>query len=61
MGSNLNDHQFNVDCYMQMLHTNLMVTTNQKSLINMQRIKRKKPKYNRKSSETTAKQVIKWQ
>ena len=55
-----------------------MVTTYQNSLINMQRIKRKKYKYitkenqqtmkerktrkdQRKSSETTTKQEVKWQ
>jgi len=30
MGSNLSDHQLTIDCYMQMLYTNLVVTTNQK-------------------------------
>ena len=46
MASNLNNHQLNTDCYMQkMLHTSLMGTTNQKPLIDMQRIKRKKYKY----------------
>ena len=33
------DYQLNIVCYMQVLHTNLMVTTNQK--IGMQKIKRK--------------------
>lgn len=42
MGSNLNDHQLNTDCYMQKFHTNMMVAIYPKPLINMQRIKRKK-------------------
>ena len=46
MGSNLNDHKFNINCYMQKrLYTNLMVTTNHKPLIDTQRIKTKKSKY----------------
>ena len=79
MGSTTSDHQLNTDYYMQKrLYPNLMVTINQKILINMQRIKRKKSKYTtkenqqnmketktrkvqRKSPETTKKQVIKWQ
>ena len=52
MGSNLNDHQLNIDCYMQKrLYTNLMVTIYQKPLINMQRIKRKKSKYITKANQ----------
>ena len=39
------DHQLNIDCYWQMLRTNLMVTTNQEPVIDMQRIKRKESKY----------------
>ena len=46
MGSNLRDHQLNIDCYLQkMLYTNLIVTTNQKPIIDMQQIKMKKLKY----------------
>ena len=42
-GSNLNDHQLNIDCYMQKrLYRNLMVIVHQKPLINMQGIARKK-------------------
>ena len=79
MGSNLNNHQLNIDCYMQKKsYTNLVVTIYQKPLTDMQRIKRKKSKYitkgnqqtmterkigkdQRKFSETTTTQVIKWQ
>ena len=62
---------------MKQLYTNLRVTIYQTPLINMQRIKRKKyttkenqqnmkgkktrKKNQRKSSETTTEQVIKWQ
>ena len=46
MGSNISNYQLNIDCYMQKrLYTNIMVTTNQKSLINMQGIKRRNSKY----------------
>ena len=56
MGSNLNGHQLNVDCYVQKrVCTNLMVTTNQKPLINMQRIKGKKSKYITKENQQTRK------
>jgi len=42
MDVNLGDHQLNIDCYMQkMLYTNLMVTTYEKPVIDMQKIKRK--------------------
>ena len=79
MGLNVSDHQPNIDGHIhKMLHTNLMVTTNQKPVIDMQIIKRKKSKYvtkesqqtmkeskgrkdQRKSIETTTKQVTKWQ
>ena len=41
MGSNLSNHQLNIDCYMQkMLYTNVMVTTNQKTVTELQKIKR---------------------
>ena len=44
MSSNLSDYQFNIDCYMhKMLYTNLMVTTNQKSIVDTQEIKTKNP------------------
>ena len=57
MGSNLNGHQFNIDCYVQKrLYTNLMTTTNQKPLINMQRIKRKKSKYIAKENQQNMKE-----
>ena len=77
MGSNLNDHKLNIDSYMQTkLHTSLMVTIYQKTLINMQRIKMSKyitkenqqnmkeskiRKNQRKSPETTTRRIIKWQ
>ena len=52
MGSNLNDLQLNIDCYMQKtLYSNLMITTNQKPLINIQRIKRKKSKHITKENQ----------
>ena len=39
MGSNLSDHQLNIDCYMQkMFYTSLMVTTNQKTVIDVQKV-----------------------
>lgn len=41
MGSNFNAHQLNIDCYMpKRLHTNLMVSTYIKPLINMQQRER---------------------
>ena len=47
MDSNLNDYQLNINCSIQkMFYTNLMVTTNQKAVIDIQRVKRKKSKYN---------------
>ena len=46
MGSNLSNHQFQIDCYMKILYISLMVTTNQKILIDMQRIERKESNYN---------------
>jgi len=42
MGSILSDHQINIDSYMQMLYTNPMLTTIQKQVRDMQKIKRKK-------------------
>ena len=54
MGSNLNDHQLNTDCYIQKRsYTNRMVTINQTLLINMQRIKRKISKYITKENQQT--------
>jgi len=42
MSSNLSSHQFNIDGYMhKKLYINLMVTTNQKLVIDMQKLKRK--------------------
>ena len=41
MGSNLSDHELNIDCYMhKMLHINLMSTTNQNLVIYMQKIEK---------------------
>ena len=52
MGSNLSDHQLNTDCYMQKISlTDLMVTTNQKPVADMQKIKSKKSKYITKESQ----------
>ena len=52
MGSNLNDHQINIDYYMQKwLYPNLMVTIYQNLLINLQKIKRKKSKYISKENQ----------
>ena len=52
MGSNLSDHQFNIHSYMhKMLYTNLMISTNQKLLIDMQKIKSKESKYITKESQ----------
>ena len=46
LGLNLNDHQCNIDCYIQKrLYTNLMVTMYQKPLINMLINKNKESKY----------------
>ena len=56
MGSNLNDHQLNLDCYLQKsLYTSLMVSIYQQALINIQRIKRKKCKYVTKENQQTMK------
>ena len=53
MGSNVSDHQLNIDCYMQkMSYTNLMATTHQKPVIDMQEIRRKKSKYITKKNPT---------
>lgn len=52
MTSKLNDHQLNIDCYMQKrLYTNPMMTIHQKPLVNMERIKKKKSKYITKESQ----------
>ena len=57
MGSNLSKHQLNIDCYMQkILYTNLMVTTNQKPAIDMQRINRKEWKYIIKEIQQTVRE-----
>ena len=57
MASNLHDHQLNIDCYMQkMLYTNLKVTTNQKPVIDMQKIKRKESKYTTKECQQTTRE-----
>ena len=45
MCSNLSD-QLNIDCYiLKMLYVNLVVTANQKSMVDTQRTKRKKAKH----------------
>lgn len=50
--SNLSGHQLNIECYMsRTFYTNLMVTTNQKPVTDMQKIKRKKSKYITKESQ----------
>ena len=60
MGSNLSDHQLNIDCYMhKMSYINLMVTTNQKLVIDMQRIKRKESKFITKVSQKTMREETK--
>jgi len=42
MGSNLSDHQLNIDYYiLRMLYMNLMVATNAKSVIDTQKNKTK--------------------
>ena len=56
MGSNLSDHQLNIDCCKQtMLYINLIVATNRKLVIDMYTIKRKECKYNTKESQQTMK------
>ena len=58
--SNLSDHQLNIDCYTQkMLNTNLIVTTNQKLVIDMQKIKKKESKYITKVSQQTMREESK--
>lgn len=53
MSSNLSDHRPSIDYYMhKMLYTNLLVTTDQKS-IEMQRIKSKESKYIIKENQQT--------
>ena len=55
-GSNLSYCQPNVyGCVWKMLYIYLMVITNQKPLLNMQRIKRKKSKYITKENQQTMK------
>ena len=57
MGSNLSDHQLKIDCYMhKKLYINLMIHTNQKPVIDMQRIKRKESNYITKESQQTMKE-----
>ena len=68
MFSNLRDHQLLIDMH-KMLFKNIMLTSNQKPVIDMQRIKRKKSKYitkesklmMREESKGRKKQVTKWQ
>ena len=57
MSSNLYDHQLNPDCYMQnTLYINLMVTINQKLVIDMQGIKTKESEYITKEIHQTMKE-----
>ena len=57
MGSNLSDHQLHIDCCMwKMLYANLMATTNQKLLISIQRIQRKKSNYTIIENQQTMKE-----
>ena len=44
MRSKLSNPQLHIDCYMQMIYTNLAITTNYKPLIDMPNIKRKESK-----------------
>ena len=54
MDQNLRDHRLNVDCFMQkLLYTNPMVTINQKSVIDIQRIKREESKNITKEKQQT--------
>ena len=54
------NHQLNIDCCMhKMLDTDLMVTTNRKPVIYMQKIKRKKSKYITKESQQTMREESK--
>ena len=56
MGSNLSDYQLNMDWYIQkMLYTNLMVTTNKKTVIDIQKNVRNESKYGVKESQQTMK------
>ena len=58
MDLNVNDHQLNIDCYMQKrLYINPMVIIYQKPLIHMQRIERKKYKYITKENQKTMKEI----
>ena len=75
MVQNLSDHQLNRLLQAEgMLYTNLMVTTHQKALAGMQRIKRKEAKCfikekqqtmkendQRETAKTATKQVTKWE
>ena len=52
MDSNLSDHQLNIHSYTQkMLYINLIVTTNKKLVIDIQKIKRKESEYIIKESQ----------
>ena len=60
MGSNLSDHKLNIDSYMhKMLYTYLMVPTNKNPVIDMQKTKRKEPKYFTKESQPTMREESK--
>lgn len=57
MDANLSNHYLNIDyCMYKRLYTNLIIlTTNQKPLINMQRTKRMRSKYTIKENHQTMK------
>lgn len=55
MDLNFGDHQLHIDCYTQLLNTHLMVTTNQKQVIRMQRKKGKGSKCITKEGQQTMK------
>ena len=58
MASNLSDDQLNINCYKRkILNVNLMVTTNQQPVVDMQRIKEKQSKCITKKSLQTMKET----
>ena len=57
MGSTLSCYQLKIDCYRyKLLYVNLMVTTKQKSIVNIQKIKRKEYKHTTKENHQTTKE-----
>jgi len=59
MDPNLRDQQVNIDCYMQkLLYTNLMVTTNEKPVIDTQK-SRTESKYITKENQQTMREESK--